>query len=147
MNTSAKPTAQAKKEQTAREAVAALNAKGSTLAPKPKKERVKPRASSRGRMGASLDTQEIAFHPEMLRNTTLPNQMCIIVDAYYNLCDALDIEYGEFVKVSELNNSITWNFKQDATTVIAHYRKCILGEGTWKPRQSDTICQIGSFNG
>ena len=128
MNTSAKPTAQAKKEQTAREAVAALNAKGSTLAPKPKKERVKPRASSRGRMGASLDTQEIAFHPEMLRNTTLPNQMCIIVDAYYNLCDALDIEYGEFVKVSELNNSITWNFKQDATTVIAHYRKCILGE-------------------
>ena len=134
-------------EQTAREAQAALDANGSTLAPKPKKERVKPRASSKGRMGASLDNQEIAFHPEMLRNTTLPNQMCIIVDAYYDLCDVLDLDYGAFVKVSELNNSITWNFKQDATTVIAHYRKCILGEGTWKPRQADTICQIGSFNG
>ena len=143
MNASIKPTAQAKKEQTVAEAVANLNAKGSTLAPEePKQERVMPTASSQGK-GKSLDTQRISFDPDLLDGAVLPPQMVTIVGAYYDLCDDLGLIYGERVKVSDLNDSVTWHYKQDVTTVLAHYRKAIVGKGPWKPRQTETIHKIG----
>jgi hypothetical protein len=144
MNTSKKPTAQAKKEQTVAEAVANLNAKGSTLAPKERKmpERMMPTASAQGK-GKSLDTQRISFDPDLLDGAVLPNQMVIIVGAYYDLCDEQKLIYGERVKVSDLNDSVDWQYKQDVTTVLAHYRKAIVGKGPWKPRQTETIRKIG----
>ena len=146
MNTSKKPTAQAKKEQTVAEAQANLNANGSTLAPEePKQKRVMPTASSQGK-GKSLDTQRISFDPKLLGGAVLPPQMVTIVDAYYDLCDKQKLTYGASVKVSDLNDSIEWSYKQDATTVIAHYRKAIVGKGPWKPRQNETIRKIGSLS-
>ena len=109
MNTSKKPTAQAEKEQTVAEAQANLNSNGSTLAPKERKmpERRMPTASSQGK-GKSLDTQRISFDPNLLDGAVLPNQMVIIVGAYYDLCDKQGVIYGERVKVSDLNDSVTW---------------------------------------
>jgi len=144
MNTSKKPTAQAKKEQTVAEAQANLNANGSTLAPEEPKqrERVMPKASSQGK-GKSLDTQRISFDPDLLDGAVLPPQMVTIVEAYYDLCDEQGLIYGERVKVSDLNDSVDWQYKQDVTTVLAHYRKAIVGKGPWKPRQTETVCKIG----
>ena len=146
MNTSKKPTAQAKKEQTVAEAQANLNANGSTLAPKePEQKRVMPTASSQGK-GKSLDTQRISFDPKLLGGAVLPPQMVTIVEAYYDLCDKQKLKYGDSVKVSDLNDSVTWQYKQDVTTVLAHYRKAIVGKGPWKPRQNETIRKIGSLS-
>ena len=147
MNTSKKPTAQAKKEQTVAEAQANLNANGSTLAPEEPKqrERVMPKASSQGK-GKSLDTQRISFDPDLLGGAVLPPQMVTIVGAYYELCDDLKLIYGQPVKVSDLNHAVDWHYKQDVTTVLAHYRKAIVGKGPWKPRQNETIHRIGSLS-
>jgi hypothetical protein len=72
--------------------------------------------------------------------------MVTIVEAYYDLCDKQKLKYGDSVKVSDLNDSVTWQYKQDVTTVLAHYRKAIVGKGPWKPRQDETIRKIGSLS-
>jgi hypothetical protein len=112
------------------------------------RQRIMPSKTSSGK-GSSIETASISFNPEQLATATVPNQMCLIIEAYYDLCDALDLEYGQPVKVIELQNSISsdvWKFKQDVTVVLSHYRLMINGVNPWKPKQDATIHAIGKIS-
>jgi hypothetical protein len=112
------------------------------------RQRIMPSKTSSGK-GSSIETSSIAFNPEQLATATVPNQMCLIIEAYYDLCDALDLDYGQPVKVIELQNSISsdvWKFRQDVTVVLSHYRLMINGVNPWKPKQDATIHAIGKIS-
>ena len=112
------------------------------------RQRIMPAKTSSGK-GSSIETSSIAFNPEQLATATVPNQMCLIIEAYYDLCDALDLDYGQPVKVIELQNSISsdvWKFRQDVTVVLSHYRLMINGVNPWKPKQDATIHAIGKIS-
>tara|TARA_R100001082_G_scaffold67266_1_gene38083 strand:+ start:350 stop:799 length:450 start_codon:yes stop_codon:yes gene_type:complete len=137
------------KEQTAREAMSKVDARlALSDAKEATRQRYLPKKSSSGK-GNSIDTASISFDPKAMKDAIVPNQIFIIVDAYYDLCDALDLDYGKPVKVIELQNSISsdvWKFKQDVTVVLSHYRLMIEGVNPWKPKQDATIHAIGKVS-
>ena len=110
--------------------------------------RIMPAKTSSGK-GSSIETASISFDQDQLATATVPNQMYLIIEAYYDLCEALDLDYGQPVKVIELQNSISsdvWKFKQDVTVVLSHYRLMINGVNPWKPKQDATIHAIGKIS-
>ena len=112
------------------------------------KQRMMPTKSSNGK-GSSIELASISFDPDQLATAQVPNQMYLIIEAYYDLCDALDLDYGKSVKVIEIQNSMdphTWTFKQDVCTVLSHYRLMIEGVNPWKPKQDATIHAIGKVS-
>ena len=112
------------------------------------RQRIMPAKTSSGK-GSSIETASISFDQDQLATATVPNQMYLIIEAYYDLCEALDLDYGQPVKVIELQNSISsdvWKFKQDVTVVLSHYRLMINGVNPWKPKQESTIHAIGKIS-
>ena len=112
------------------------------------RQRIMPSKTSSGK-GSSIETASISFDQDQLATATVPNQMYLIIEAYYDLCEALDLEFGQPVKVIELQNSISsdvWKFKQDVTVVLSHYRLMINGVNPWKPKQESTIHAIGKIS-
>ena len=112
------------------------------------RQRIMPPKTSSGK-GSSIETASISFDQDQLATATVPNQMYLIIEAYYDLCETLDLDYGQPVKVIELQNSISsdvWKFKQDVTVVLSHYRLMINGVNPWKPKQDATIHAIGKLS-
>ena len=112
------------------------------------RQRIMPAKTSSGK-GSSIETASISFDQDQLATATVPNQMYLFIEAYYDLCEALDLDYGQPVKVIELQNSISsdvWKFKQDVTVVLSHYRLMINGVNPWKPKQESTIHAIGKIS-
>ena len=137
------------KEQTAREAMSKGDARlALSDAKEATRQRYLPKKSNNGK-GNSIDTASISFDPNAMKDAIVPNQIFIIVEAYYDLCDALKLEYGKSVKVIELQNSISsdvWKFRQDVTVVLGHYRKMISGDSPWRPKQDATVHAIGKVS-
>ena len=79
------------------------------------------------------------------KTINLPNQMALVINAYYDLCDERGGNH-QFVTIEELNQACESRFKgysQDAATIIAHYKQQIEGTKPWKRKQG--LIKIGQF--
>ena len=75
----------------------------------------------------------------------LPNQMALVVNAYYDLVDAAGGNH-QMIKLDDITNHLEARFDsytQDATTIIKKYKPWIEGNKEWKHRQGKI--KIGSF--
>ena len=75
----------------------------------------------------------------------LPNQMALVVNAYYDLVDEAGGNH-QMIKIDDITNHLETKFNvyaQDAATIIKHYKLQIEGSKEWKHQQGKI--KIGSF--